>query len=99
MGRKEYKGVLKVASQQIPCRIYAVEKDGICELRNDTFDSKEELKKAVAEYTAKEFERKLTELEKASIRNQVAIIKFDMPETKDLEKFGICLGGLMYGKQ
>lgn len=56
MGRKEYKGVLKVASQQIPCRIYAVEKDGICELRNDTFDSKEELKKAVAEYTAKEFE-------------------------------------------
>lgn len=33
MGRKEYRGVLKVASQQVPCGIYAVEKDSICELR------------------------------------------------------------------
>lgn len=55
MGIKEYKGVLKIASEQIPCGIYAVEKDGICELRKDTFDSKEELKKAVAEYAAKGF--------------------------------------------
>lgn len=55
MGRKEYKGVLKVASKQIPCGIYAVEKEGICELRKDTFDSKEELKKDVAEYAAKGF--------------------------------------------
>lgn len=53
MGRKEYS--LKVASKQIPCGIYAVEKDGSCELRKDTFDSKEELKKAVAEYEAKGF--------------------------------------------
>ena len=52
-GRKEYRGVLKVASKQIPCGIYAVEKDGFCELRKDTFDSKEELKKAVSEYAAK----------------------------------------------
>lgn len=56
MGRKEYKGVLKIASQQIPCGIYAVEKDGICELRKDKFKNKEELKKAVAEYAAKGFE-------------------------------------------
>lgn len=55
MGRKEYKGVLKVASQQIPCGIYAVEKDDICELRKDTFGSKEELKKSVSEYAAKRF--------------------------------------------
>lgn len=55
MGRKEYKGVLKVASKQIQCGIYAVEKDGICELQKDTFDSKEELKKSVAEYAAKGF--------------------------------------------
>lgn len=55
MGRKEYRGVLKVASQQIPCGIYVVEKDGICKLRKDTFDKKEELKKAVAEYAAKGF--------------------------------------------
>ena len=53
MGRKEYRGILKV--KQIPCGIYAVEKDGICEFRKDTFDSKEELKKAVAEYVAKGF--------------------------------------------
>lgn len=43
--------------------------------------------------------RKLTELEKASIRNQVAINKFDMPEIKDLKQLGICLGGLKYGQQ
>lgn len=55
MGRKEYRDALKVASQQIQCGIYAVEKDGFCELRKDKFDSKEELKKAVAEYVAKGF--------------------------------------------
>lgn len=55
MGRKEYRGVLKVASQQITCGIYAVEKDGICELRKDTFDDKEELKKTIAEYEVKGF--------------------------------------------
>lgn len=46
MRRKEYRGVLKVASKQIQCGIYAVEKDGFCELRKDKFDSKEELKKS-----------------------------------------------------
>lgn len=49
MGRKEYRGVLKVASQQIPCGIYAVEKVGICELRKDKFE-REDLKKTVEEY-------------------------------------------------
>ena len=33
MGRKEYRGVLKVASEQVPFGIYAVEKDGICDER------------------------------------------------------------------
>lgn len=55
MASKEYKGVLKVASKQILFGIYAVEKDGICELRKNTFDGKEALKKAVAEYAAKGF--------------------------------------------
>lgn len=55
MGTKEYKGVLNVASKQIPCGIYAVEKDGVCELRKDTFYSKDELKKTVAEYVSKGF--------------------------------------------
>lgn len=55
MERKEYRGVLKAETEQISCGIYAVEKDGFCELRKDTFDSKEELKKSVAEYAAKGF--------------------------------------------
>ncbi len=55
MERKEYRGFLKVASGQIPFGIYAVEKDGICELRKDAFGSKEELKKAVEEYAEKGF--------------------------------------------
>lgn len=53
--RDGLRGILQVASKQIPCGIYAVEKDGICELRKDTFDSKEELEKAIAEYAAKGF--------------------------------------------
>lgn len=53
--RDGLRGILQVASEQIPCGIYAVEKDNYCELRKDTFDSKEELKKAVAEYSAKGF--------------------------------------------
>lgn len=52
----------------------------------------------VIKWYEKQLGRKLTELEKASIRNQVAINKFDMPETKDLEKFGIKIGGLRYGQ-
>lgn len=40
--------------------------------------------------------RKLTEAEKASIRVQVLTNKANAPEIKDLEKFGICLGGLKY---
>lgn len=55
MGTKEYRGVLKIGSEQIPCGIYAVEKDGFCELRKDTFASKEELNKSVSEYVAKGF--------------------------------------------
>lgn len=43
--------------------------------------------------------RKLTKLEKGSIRNQVLLNKFDMTETEDLEKFRIRLGGLEYGQQ
>lgn len=53
--RKGLRGILKVASKQIPFGIYAVEKGDYCELRKDKFESKEELKKAVAEYAAKGF--------------------------------------------
>lgn len=53
--RDGLRGILQVASEQIPCGIYAVEKDDYCELQKDTFDSKEKLKKVVAEYAAKGF--------------------------------------------
>lgn len=35
MEKKQADGVLKIASKQIPFGIYAVEKDGIIELRKD----------------------------------------------------------------
>ena len=50
MMRKQLNSVLKIASDQIPFGIYALEKDGICELRKDTFDSVGELERAVSEY-------------------------------------------------
>lgn len=53
--RKGLRGILQVASRQISCGIYAVEKDGICELWKDKFEDKEELKKTVVEYTEKGF--------------------------------------------
>lgn len=53
--RKGLHGILKTASKQVPLGIYAVEKDDICELRKDAFNSKDELKKTVAEYAEKGF--------------------------------------------
>lgn len=41
--------------------------------------------------------RKFTQAERACVRYQVAINKANMPKTKDLEKFGIKLGGLKFG--
>ena len=53
--RKGLQGILTVSSKQIPFGIYAVEKDGYCELRKDKFESKGELNKVVAEYEGKGF--------------------------------------------
>lgn len=53
--RKGLRGILKVAKEQVPLGIYAVEKDGICELRKDRFENKEDLKKEVAEYMGNGF--------------------------------------------
>lgn len=35
MSRAEYQGLLKVASEQVPFGVYAIEKKGYAELRND----------------------------------------------------------------
>lgn len=55
MSRKEYQGLLKVASEQVPFRIYAVEKNGYAELRNDHCDSKTQLKKLTREFKQQGF--------------------------------------------
>lgn len=47
MNRKQADGVLKVASEQIPFGIYALEKKGIIELRKDKCTSKTQLKRKV----------------------------------------------------
>lgn len=44
MSRKEYEGLLKVASEQVPFGIYAVEKKNYAELRNDKCKSMTQLK-------------------------------------------------------
>lgn len=44
MSNKEYEGLLKVASEQVPFGIYAVEKTGYAELLNIHCSSKTEMK-------------------------------------------------------
>lgn len=50
----------------------------------------------VMEWYEKQLGRKFTEAEKLSIRGQCAEYDLHTPKTKDLEQFGICLGGLRY---
>lgn len=47
--------MLKVASEQILCGIYAVEKDGIIELRKDKCKSKTQLKRLIRQFKQKGF--------------------------------------------
>lgn len=44
MGQSEYKGLLQVASEQVPFGIYAIEKRDYAELRNDRCNSITQLK-------------------------------------------------------
>lgn len=44
MSRKEYQGLLKVASEQVSFGIYAIEKGNYAELRNDKCQSVTKLK-------------------------------------------------------
>jgi len=56
MNRKQFRGVLDIAKKSVNAGIYLVEKDEIAEIKNETFDSKENLKKSVAEYEKNGFE-------------------------------------------
>lgn len=55
MSRKEYQGLLRVASEQIPFGIYAVEKNGKAELRRDRCESRTQLKELVRAFKQQGF--------------------------------------------
>ena len=55
MDRKQFDGVLKVAKKAVKHGIYAVEKSGTAEMKNETYSNKSELEKAVKEYEEKGF--------------------------------------------
>lgn len=55
MSQKEYEGLLKIASEQVPLGIYAVEKQGYAELRCDKCESITQLKKLTRQFKARGF--------------------------------------------
>lgn len=55
MSRKEYQGLLQVASEQVPMGIYAVEKQDYAELRADRCVSITQLKNLTRQYRAQGF--------------------------------------------
>ena len=55
MDRKQFDGVLKVAKKAVRRGIYAVEKDGMAQMKKETHSNKAEIEKAVAEYEEKGF--------------------------------------------
>ena len=55
MDRKQFDGVLKVAKKAVKRGIYAVEKDGLAEMKKEKYSNKSELEKVVKEYEEKGF--------------------------------------------
>lgn len=55
MSRTEYDGLIKVASEQVPFGIYAVEKKDYAELRCDICNSITQLKKLTRQYNQQGF--------------------------------------------
>ena len=55
MSRKQFRVVLSVAKKAVKHGIYAVEKDGMAQMKKETHSNKAELEKAVAEYEEKGF--------------------------------------------
>ncbi len=53
MSQEEYEGLLEIASEQVPFGIYAVEKQGYAELRNDKCKSITQLKKLIRQFKAR----------------------------------------------
>lgn len=55
MSHQEYQGLLKVASDQVPFGVYAIEKKDYAELRNDKCKSITQLKELTRNYKANGF--------------------------------------------
>ena len=55
MNQEEYQGLLKVAKEQVPLGIYALEKDNYAELRNDRCASVTKLKELTRQFKAQGF--------------------------------------------
>ena len=55
MSWEKYQGLLKVASEQVPFGIYAVEKAGYAELRCDRCESMSQLKELTRKFKAQGF--------------------------------------------
>ena len=55
MSRAEYQGLLGIASEQVPFGVYAIEKKGYAELRNDQCRSKTQLKNLIRGFKSQGF--------------------------------------------
>ena len=55
MSQEEYQGLLKMASDQVPFGVYAIEKKGYAKLRNDKCKSMSQLKKLIRGFKAQGF--------------------------------------------
>ena len=55
MNKQEYQGMLKLASDQVPFGIYALEKDDYSELRNDKCTSMSQLKTLTRQFKSQGF--------------------------------------------
>ena len=50
MNTREYKKFLALIKSKVAHGIYAVEKDGVCELKNETYETDNELSEAIGNY-------------------------------------------------
>lgn len=55
MNQQEYKGLLQMASENVPFGIYAIEKKGYAELRNDKCNSITQLKRITQQFKQQGF--------------------------------------------
>lgn len=55
VGRKAFRSILDIASKSVSCGVYAVGRDGFCEMKKETFHTQEEMNKKIEEYQKQGF--------------------------------------------